>query len=362
MRRTFLAALAAICGALAVAACAVPPPPAATPAPAPAAQPIPAAQPTQPATAIHVGRVEGTTAAVALMRSAGDSLVAYVCDGDDVARLLTGTHTDGSLRAADPAGTLTLEATDTPDGVTGTVTIDGAPHPFTAVPAVGDAGFYRAAGRPGGQDVTVGWVRLNDGSAVGGGTADGKNIPAPDLDLTNPNDVQTEAGPIGPINKITDLEELVPARLAVTISDVTFSEGIGIGGIPGIMRFVVSVNRPIDDPLTVVVTPVSGTAQAGVDFVDPGPRTLTFRPTVSVGGPGTCNGTSSDPDCLDDVPDPRPNPEDQVIDIRLKVNSQEEPTERFTLTVEPSSGPPADLSDVGVGTIRDGIDLVPVAG
>lgn len=49
-----------------------------------------------------------------------------------------------------------------------------------------------------------------------------------------------------------------------------------------------------------------------------------------------------------------------MIDVRLKVNPQDEPTETFTM--KPSSDQLADLSDVGVGTIRDGIDLTPQPG
>jgi hypothetical protein len=95
----------------------------------------------------------------------------YLCDSDQVSVWLRGEMTGD-------AATLTVEDTRvelemTGDSVSGSVVLaSGPPHPFTAVPASGEAGLYRAEETFDYEGVAVvtvaGWIVLHDGRQRGG--------------------------------------------------------------------------------------------------------------------------------------------------------------------------------------------------
>jgi hypothetical protein len=112
-----------------------------------------------------VGAVEGTPALVAVQTTA-DGVSVFYCDSASLWGFLDGTLSGNALAAEDPAGT-TLAATLDGDTVTGTLTLDGVSHPFTAEAATSDAGAYFAEATQGDVVSTTAWVRDNSGSVTG---------------------------------------------------------------------------------------------------------------------------------------------------------------------------------------------------
>ena len=121
-----------------------------------------------------VGKVDGTDAYVALV-SDGRRVLGYVCDSKKLSRWIdVSTIRDGTAALATRTGDDLGEAMISGGRASGTITIDGEPHPFRAVPASGEAGLYRAAhvDRKDGTlregEVEAGWIVLADGTQRGG--------------------------------------------------------------------------------------------------------------------------------------------------------------------------------------------------
>ena len=115
-----------------------------------------------------VGRVDGSTALVAVLAQ-GDQVSAYVCDGDTT----TGERFSGTLlgdRAvlhSDAGAQLTVDVTD--GGATGTFTPAGAiaALPYRTTPSTGQAGWYTAEATAPDGPVAANWVVLADGTQTG---------------------------------------------------------------------------------------------------------------------------------------------------------------------------------------------------
>lgn len=121
-----------------------------------------------------VGKVEGTDAYLALV-SDGKRVLGYVCDSKRISTwIAVASVRDGKAklnsRRADALG----EATFSADGVSGELTVGGERRSFSAQPASGEAGLYRAAhvkrrdNKLSEGEVEAGWVVLPDGSQRGG--------------------------------------------------------------------------------------------------------------------------------------------------------------------------------------------------
>ncbi|MGH9049404.1 MAG: hypothetical protein ACRDY4_06720, partial [Acidimicrobiia bacterium] len=123
---------------------------------------------------VYVGAVAGTDAYLAVT-SDGDEFRGYVCDGEGLstwigAAPLAGATAELVTREGETIGTVTFAG----GAATGTVSVAGAEHDFTADEATGDAGLYRAT--PGAPDapvsaepgwVEIGWIVLTDGTQRG---------------------------------------------------------------------------------------------------------------------------------------------------------------------------------------------------
>ena len=121
-----------------------------------------------------VGKVDGTDAYVALV-SDGSRVLGYLCDSKKLSRWIdVSTIRDGTAALAARTGDALGEAMISGDRASGTITIDGEPHAFSAVPASGEAGLYRAArvnredGKLSEGEVEAGWIVLPDGTQRGG--------------------------------------------------------------------------------------------------------------------------------------------------------------------------------------------------
>ncbi|MDX6511313.1 MAG: hypothetical protein QOE36_817 [Gaiellaceae bacterium] len=113
-----------------------------------------------------VGEVAGSTAFVAVVAGKGN-VAAYVCDGaHGVAELFTGPRSGSSVALTAKDGSK-LDARLAAGKATGSVTVGGTKRTFTADPAEGKAGFYRAIGKVQGKEATAGWVVLADGRQRG---------------------------------------------------------------------------------------------------------------------------------------------------------------------------------------------------
>lgn len=109
------------------------------------------------------------------------TVAVYLCDSQMVSQWITGeiAGEEGTLVAGESSAEVTIAG----DGVSGTVALDGGqPRPFTAEPATGDAGVYRAEVSQGGADYHIDWVVLNDGRQRG--PLDGKGN---DVVVVDPN-------------------------------------------------------------------------------------------------------------------------------------------------------------------------------
>lgn len=118
------------------------------------------------------GKVEGTEAFVAVVVDKEDRALAYVCDGRegetaDVAEWFRGAVAgDGSLDLTGEGGAgLSAEVAD--GGVSGTVTLGGEEHAFSAEPAEEPAGLYRKVKEVGGEEYVGGWIELPSGEERG---------------------------------------------------------------------------------------------------------------------------------------------------------------------------------------------------
>lgn len=113
---------------------------------------------------------------IALAEADGDAaeprtLVVYLCDGRTVSIWIVDEAAGAEASVA--RGEARIDLTLADDAVTGTVALPGAePRPFTAEPATGDAGLYRAEWTLAGADYMVNWIVLADGRQRG--SLDGK--------------------------------------------------------------------------------------------------------------------------------------------------------------------------------------------
>jgi hypothetical protein len=115
-----------------------------------------------------VGRIDGSTALVAVL-ARGDEVTAYVCDGDTT----TGERFSGTLlgdRAVlHSAGGAQLAVDVSGDGASGIFTPAGAPagQAFTTTPSTGSAGWYAAEAATADGPVSANWIVLADGTQTG---------------------------------------------------------------------------------------------------------------------------------------------------------------------------------------------------
>jgi hypothetical protein len=127
----------------------------------------PTSTPPPPATLpiAFVGTVPSTNAFIALTNTNGSSL-SYVCDSSQIATWFSGPVTNNALDLTAANGNH-LKATLSASGASGTVTLSGKEYPFTAAPATGDAGLFRAEQEVNGQKVVGGWIVSGAGQQRG---------------------------------------------------------------------------------------------------------------------------------------------------------------------------------------------------
>jgi hypothetical protein len=131
------------------------------------------------------GPVEGTDAYVSVFTLDDGQAGAYVADGADVAALVLGTTEDGSIDLR-PSDEVEVVVGGGGGEVSGTVTLDGEPHPFTAAASTGAAGWYRVRTEVDGDLVSAGYIVLADGTQRGAVRRGDEVIAAPELDTTDP--------------------------------------------------------------------------------------------------------------------------------------------------------------------------------
>lgn len=112
-----------------------------------------------------VGSIPGTDAFIALTTTNGSSL-SYVCDSKQIASWFSGPVASNAIDLTATNGDK-LKASLAPTGATGTLTVGGKDFPFTAAPAKGDAGLYRADQDVNGGKVVGGWIVNTDGQQRG---------------------------------------------------------------------------------------------------------------------------------------------------------------------------------------------------
>lgn len=121
----------------------------------------------------YVGKVQGSQAFIALVRSE-NKLIAYVCDGKEQVQWFRGAvGPNGALEVRTEAGWRLLGALSA-EGVKGTVTFaDGKTLEYSATPATGEAGLYRYEATVDGARYLGGWIidqkGEQRGSVIGGG-------------------------------------------------------------------------------------------------------------------------------------------------------------------------------------------------
>jgi hypothetical protein len=113
----------------------------------------------------YVGAIAGTDAQIAVTVD-GPKVQAFFCDSKETWGVLEGTASGSALTATEPGGT-TLAAEILDDEVSGTVSLDGEPHQFTASAQSGEAGAYFVETRDGDRVTYTGWVRSTDGDVDG---------------------------------------------------------------------------------------------------------------------------------------------------------------------------------------------------
>jgi len=127
-----------------------------------------------PRTSSYVGQVQGSDMFIAVVVHGGKAL-AYICDGLQVAEWFRGMETETGLFELRSSAGWELEAHLDNSGVKGKFVVEeGLPLAFTAAPASGAAGLYRAEIEIEGTEHVGGWVVDNRGeqrgAMIGGGT------------------------------------------------------------------------------------------------------------------------------------------------------------------------------------------------
>jgi hypothetical protein len=149
---------------------------------------------------VYAGRTEDGSGAIAVAVF-GDQSAAYFCDGRSIESWLRGgvKGAEISLQGKDGA---TLQARLDADHLKGTLKIKNDKLKFEINEAKKPAGLYRARG----SKTTIGWIVLEDGSAVGVQTNGAASSAAPEL---NPEDSQVSADGeslnVQPVNGNEDL-------------------------------------------------------------------------------------------------------------------------------------------------------------
>ena len=117
-----------------------------------------------------VGKIDGSDALIAIVVLETRETLAYVCDSKLVAQWFRGNATADGLALS--AGGSKLEARLSIDGAAGQVTLgSGSARSFTATPAIGSAGLYRATKTEASFDLAGGWIVLASGEQRGAVTA-----------------------------------------------------------------------------------------------------------------------------------------------------------------------------------------------
>ena len=149
---------------------------------------------------VYAGRTEDRSGAVAVAVLSNQS-AAYFCDGRSIESWLRGPvkGADISLKSKDGA---TLQASLDGDHLKGTLKIKNDKLKFEINEAKKPAGLYRARG----SKTTIGWIVLEDGSAVGVQTNGANSAPAPELNPENPQvSINGESLNAQPVNGNEDL-------------------------------------------------------------------------------------------------------------------------------------------------------------
>jgi len=149
---------------------------------------------------VYAGHTDHRSGAIAVA-VLGNQSAAYFCDGRSIESWLRGAveGADISLRNKDGA---TLQASLDGDHLKGTLKIKNDKLKFEINEAEKPAGLYRARG----SRTTIGWIVLEDGSAVGVQTNGADSTPAPELNPENPQvTVNGESLDAQPVNGNEDL-------------------------------------------------------------------------------------------------------------------------------------------------------------
>lgn len=130
----------------------------------------------------HVGAIDDEVFLAIVVGDAGDGATAvrgYLC-GREEGVWLRGERAGDEVTLSSADGVVRIEGTMSGGDVFGVARFgDAEPHPFTAAPARGDAGLYRAEARLGGEDRVAGWVVLEDGRQRGGLDGKGNDVYPP---------------------------------------------------------------------------------------------------------------------------------------------------------------------------------------
>jgi hypothetical protein len=153
-----------------------------------------------PEKVVYAGRTEDRSGAIAVA-VLGNKSAAYFCDGRSIESWLRGAvkGADISLQSKDGA---TLQASLDGDHLKGTLKIKNDKLKFEINEAKKPAGLYRARG----SKTTIGWIVLEDGSAVGVQTNGADSTAAPELNPEDPQvTVNGESLNAQPVNGNEDL-------------------------------------------------------------------------------------------------------------------------------------------------------------
>lgn len=223
---------------------------------------------------------------------AGRAVVAYACDGGLVGEWFTGT-VNGAETQLDSAGGARLALRLADGAASGTLTFaDGIARTFTAPPAVGDGGVYRAEGVVDGGDVVAGWVVLADGTQRG--ALDGAAGPAPALGPPRSTAlIGTTALPVSKIGSGSFQTVTVTPNLGLPSDSITLNRNdvrsFPIKAKAGVrIRIVVDVELGDVDIAVfdqsgsrVAVGAKIGPVDESVELIAPGPVRLEVRAVVN---------------------------------------------------------------------------------
>jgi hypothetical protein len=132
------------------------------------------------------GKVDGTNAYISVFTLDNGETGAYLADGDQIAALVLGTLQGGNLDLGPNDDGVTVKGTVADADVTGTTTIDGQEHSFSATRATGEAGWYRGRTTVGGELATAGYIILADGTQRGAVRQGDQVLGAPEFDPSSP--------------------------------------------------------------------------------------------------------------------------------------------------------------------------------